>query len=111
MRCRSRNLQRSNTMSASIEDVIERLARIEQALQDIVQQRAIKEWYTTSEVAELLNRAEWTVREWARLGRIRASKRQCGRGNSQEWIVSHEELQRVRNEGLRPDPRAYHHPR
>jgi hypothetical protein len=98
-------------MSASIEDVLERLARIEQALNAIVQQRTIKEWYSTAEAAELLGKAEFTVREWCRLGRVRASKRPCGRGVSQEWILAHEELQRIRNEGLLPDPSRYRHVR
>lgn len=97
-------------MSPTIEDVIERLSRIEQALNTIVQQRTIKEWYTTAEAAEGLGRAEWTVREWCRLGRINAQKRPCGRGNSQEWSISHDELQRIRNEGLLPDPRLIRRP-
>jgi hypothetical protein len=42
------------------------------------------------------------VREWCRLGRVAASERACGRGKFQEWIVSHEELTRLRNEGLLP---------
>ena len=61
-----------------------------------------KDWYTVSEVAEVLGKAEFTVREWCRLGRVYASKRECGRGNCQEWIVSQEELQRIENEGLLP---------
>src|SRR5690349_7957942 len=85
----------------SIED---RLARIEEVLRILVTERTIKEWYTTSEAAELLKRAEWTVREWCRTGRVNAEKRPCGRGRSQEWILSHEELQRIRNDGLLPDP-------
>jgi len=89
----------------------ERLSRIEEALQMLVQQRTVKEWYSTAEAAEILGKAEFTVRENCRLGRIRASKRACGRGNSQEWQISHEELQRVRNEGLLPDPAAYRHRR
>ena len=98
-------------MNSSIDDVIERLARIEQALLDIVQQRAAKEWYSITEAAEVLGKAEFTVREWCRLGRVRGSKRSCGRGVSQEWILSHEELQRIRNEGLLPDPARYRHAR
>jgi hypothetical protein len=50
--------------------------------------------------AQILGRAEFTVREWCRLGRVWASKRQCGRGNAKEWIISHEELTRIQNEGL-----------
>lgn len=83
----------------------ERLERIEEALRRLVQQRTVKDWYTTAEAAEILGKAEWTVREWCRIGRVNADKRPCGRGVSQEWIISHEELQRIRNEGLLPDPR------
>lgn len=80
--------------------VVERLERIEAALETLVRQRAVKDWYSTAEVAELLGRAEFTVREWCRLGRVHADKRPCGRGLSQEWMISHEELERVRNQGL-----------
>ena len=83
----------------------ERLSRIEEALQLLVQQKAVKDRYTTAEVAELLGRAEWTVREWCRTGRVNATKRSCGRGCSLEWTLSHDELQRIRNNGLLPDPR------
>ncbi len=79
---------------------------IEELLLQIVTQKTVKDWYTTAEVANILERAEWTVREWCRLGRVTADKRPCGRGNSQEWIISHEELQRIINEGLLPDPRV-----
>ena len=83
----------------------ERLERIEEALRILVSQKTVKEQYTTGEVAEIVGKAEWTIREHCRLGRIRASKRPCGRGNSLEWIISHEELERFRNEGLLPDAR------
>ena len=85
--------------------VEERLEKIEALLTVLVEGRTVKEWYTTAEVAHSLGKAEFTVREWCRLGRVRAEKRRCGRGASQEWIVSHEELNRVRNEGLLPIPR------
>jgi hypothetical protein len=92
-------------------DLAARLDRIEQTLDLIVQQRAIKEWYSTAEVAKLLGKAEFTVREWCRLGRVQAEKKKCGRGTSSEWIISHEELTRVRNEGLLPDTNPYRHVR
>jgi hypothetical protein len=85
-------------------NIEERLERIEKAILLLIEQKAVKDWYSTSEVAEILKRAEWTVREWCRTGRVNAEKRPCGRGNSQEWIISHEELQRIRNDGLLPDP-------
>jgi len=84
----------------------ERLKRIEEALLILVQQKTVKEWYSTAEAAEILGKAEWTVRENCRLGRVNAEKRPCGRGRSLEWIISHDELQRIRNEGLLPDPRV-----
>ncbi len=90
-------------------DLAERLDRIEQILQALVEQRTLKEWYTTAEVAKLLDKAEFTVREWCRLGRIQAKKKNCGRGVAGEWIISHEELTRIRNEGLLPDPHPYRH--
>lgn len=86
-----------------IDSIIRRLDRIERLLVD---QRTVKEWYSTDEVAELLDRSPYSVREWARLGRVRASKRACGRGRAKEWAISHEELTRLRNEGLLPDARV-----
>lgn len=82
--------------------IIERLERIEDL---IVRGRAAKEWYTTAEAGAILRRSGYTVREWCRLGRIRAAKRACGRGRAKEWMISHAELTRLRDEGLLPDPR------
>jgi excisionase family DNA binding protein len=82
--------------------LLQRLDRIEAALTDLVEQRMVKDLYSTSEVAKVLGRAEYTVREWCRQGRIRATKKPCGRGKGGEWLVSHEELTRLRNEGLLP---------
>ena len=90
-------------------DLSERLERIETLLQSLLQERTIKEWYSTAEVAKLLGKAEFTVREWCRLGRVNAEKKESGRGLAGEWIISHEELTRVRNEGLLADPRPYRH--
>ena len=92
-----------------LNDLTTRLARIEQTLDLLVQRRTIKDWYSTAEVAQLLGKAEFTVREWCRLGRVRAEKKQCGRGIASEWIISHEELTRIRNEGLLPEPNPYRH--
>ena len=92
-----------------LNDLTARLNRIEQTLDLLVQQRTVKEWYSTAEVAKILGKAEFTVREWCRLGRVKAEKKKCGRGVASEWIVSHAELTRVRNEGLLPDPHPYRH--
>lgn len=91
------------------DNLIQRLERIEQTLQLLVEQRTVKEWYSTAEIAKLLGKAEFTVREWCRLGRVNAQKRKCGRGVNSEWIISHEELNRIRNEGLLPESHPYRH--
>ena len=82
--------------------LVQRLERIETLLEQLISQRTVKDWYTIAEVAQMLGRAEFTVREWCRLGRVSASKRACGRGHAKEWIISHEELTRIQNEGLLP---------
>jgi len=81
------------------------LDRIEAAITELLRQRSVKEWYSTTEVAGHLERAEYTVREWCRQGRIRAKKKPCGRGKGGEWLISHDELTRLKNEGLLPFPR------
>lgn len=80
-----------------------RLARIEQRLDELIAARTIKDWYSTVEFARLVDRNEFTVREWCRLGRINAKKSRSGRGPHASWVVSHDELQRYRREGLLPD--------
>jgi hypothetical protein len=85
-----------------VEEFAQRLARIEAALEILIAQRTVKEWYTTDEVGSMVKKAPFTVREWCRLGRVRAEKRRCGRGRAQEWIISHDELMRIQNEGLLP---------
>lgn len=84
------------------DELLLRLGRVEAALEQLLRQQAVKDWYTTEEAAKLLARAEFTVREWARLGRIHAKKRRSGRGKFQSWVISHVELQRIQEEGLLP---------
>lgn len=83
-------------------EILERLGRIEEAIKQLIEDRTPREYYSTAEVATILGKAEFTVREWCRLGRVWAEKRPCGRGNSKEWMISQEELTRIRNEGLLP---------
>jgi transposase len=92
-------------------EILQRLDRIEIALQRLITQRTVKDYYTTAEIAEFLGKSEFTVREWCRNGRVNAEKRACGRGATQEWIVSAAELERIRNEGLLPDTNRYRHVR
>lgn len=86
-----------------IESLIERLARIENTLGELVQQRSVKDWYSTEEAARFLGLAEFTVRNYCRLKRIQAEKRRSGRGRFKAWAISHEELLRYQREGLLPE--------
>jgi hypothetical protein len=83
-------------------NIEERLEKIEHMLVVLVERQQTKEWYSTAEAAALLGRAEFTVREWCRLGRIRAEKRQSGRGAYPAWVIAHDELLRYQREGLVP---------
>ena len=82
--------------------LLRRLENIEETLRVLSQQKVVQEYYSTADLARILGKAEFTVREWCRLGRIQAEKRPCGRGNSKEWMVSHSELQRIQGSGLLP---------
>jgi Helix-turn-helix domain len=80
----------------------ERLDRIESLLAALVEQKLVKDYYTTAEVGKILDKSDYTVREWCRQGRVHGSKRECGRGTASEWVISRAELDRIKNEGLRP---------
>lgn len=88
-----------------------RLERIEAALSNIEQhvstKPVLKEFYTTAEVAAILGKRPFTVREWARLQRIHAQKTHAGHGIDAEWRISRDELVRIQNEGLLPIPSRY----
>jgi hypothetical protein len=80
----------------------ERLERIEAMLVVLTQRQDVSEWYTTQEFAQTVGKAEFTVREYCRLGRLKAEKRQSGRGAHQQWVLSHSEMERYRRHGLLP---------
>ncbi len=84
--------------------VEERLERIETMLVRLVDQQTVREWYSVDQFAEIVGKSEFTVREWARLGRIHAKKRKSGRGAYASWVISHDELMRYQREGLLPLP-------
>jgi len=65
--------------SERIEAVLDRLERIEVALAQLIDQRTIKEWYATAEVAKILEKSDYTVREWCRKRQIPAEKTANGR--------------------------------
>ena len=87
------------------EILLNQLRRIEDKLDSLVRQQEIKNFYSTNDIARIMTRAEFTVRQWCRLGRIKAEKRACGRGLTKEWMVSHQELLRLQSEGLLPERR------
>ena len=81
------------------------LRRVEQQLAELLartSEQPPQEFYSTADLARLLGKAEWTVREWCRNRRVVAEKRRSGRGRYKEWMVSHEEVSRIRSEGLLP---------
>jgi hypothetical protein len=80
--------------------VEERLEKIESMLAVLVQRQTVKDFYEVEEFARIVGKAEFTVREWARLKRIRAQKRKSGRGAFASWVISHDELLRYQREGL-----------
>jgi hypothetical protein len=80
--------------------VEERLAKIEAILSVVVERQTVKDFYEVEEFAKLVGKSSFTCREWCRLGRIRARKKNSGRGAHTAWAISHEELQRYRREGL-----------
>jgi hypothetical protein len=61
-----------------------------------------REAVTIAEAAELLKRSPYTLRQWAKSGRIHAGKRACGRGGKREWSIAMTEIRRILDEGLLP---------
>lgn len=84
----------------------DRLTRIEAMLAALLEVRQAAEWYSTARFAQLVGKAEFTVREWCRRGRIHAQKKNSGRGAHASWAISDEELRRFQREGLRPASRG-----
>lgn len=84
----------------SNEELAVRLERMEGMLKALLEREQVKEWYTTEEFARLVGKAEFTIREHCRLGRLSAKKSNSGRGPSQAWVISHAEYLRFQREGL-----------
>jgi hypothetical protein len=51
----------------------------------------VREYYSVEEFARIVNRAEFTCREWCRHGPIKAEKKESGRGAYTSWAI------RIRN--------------
>lgn len=84
-----------NEAHSMLKRVEEKLAMAESA-EDSDQQR---QWFTPAEVGQMVGRAEFTVREWCRHGRIEATKN-GQRGGTGEWRIHRDEINRYQNEGL-----------
>lgn len=78
----------------------QRLDRLEKLLLVLVERQQVREWYTTQEFARAIGKAEFTVRQYCRLGRLNAEKRRSGRGAYPQWVLSHAEWERYQREGL-----------
>lgn len=87
-----------------IRELIEGQRRIEALVSALIEGQP-KEWYTTQEFASAIGKAEATVREHCRHGRLRAERRRSGRGAYPAWTLPHAELLRYQREGLLPDAR------
>jgi hypothetical protein len=83
-------------------NIEEKLDRIEALLVVLIERQQVREWYTTQEFAKAVGKAEFTIREYCRLGRLRSEKRLSGRGAYPQWVLSHAELERYRRNGLLP---------
>jgi len=78
------------------------LERIESMIALLIARETVKDHYEIEEFARLVHREPFTCREWARLGRIHAEKKNSGRGPHARWVVSHDELLRYQRSGLLP---------
>jgi hypothetical protein len=94
--------KRSEVKMSLLPSLEERLASIEACLRELIERQTIRDWYTVEEFSRQVGREPFTVREWARLGRIHAEKRRSGRGAHAEWVISHLELLRFQRHGLLP---------
>ena len=87
-------------MNSPLPDLVKRIEQLEQQVALLNASHTSLPHYSVAQFAERVQRASYTVREWARLGRIQATRR-AGRGPYQEYVISHLELMRYREQGLR----------
>lgn len=87
--------------TAQINDA-DRLRRIEQLLERLVERSIVKSHYSVEEFAALVKRASFTVRNWCNDGRVHAQKSRTRSGSCSRWVISHAEFERYSREGLLP---------
>ena len=80
--------------------IAQRLAGLERVVAEVYDivhgQRFEKEWYTTSELAEILGKSQYTIQErWCNDGRIECEKDP----NSGKWRIPGHEVRRLRAGG------------
>lgn len=88
--------------SVAASEFSDRLGRIEASVDALAARQTIHDWYDTDQVAKILGKDPFTVREWCRLGRVHGEKRRSGRGKHKSWAISHDELLRIQKDGLLP---------
>ena len=82
-------------------DISATLARIEAKLDLLLGTARRKEVYSTVEAGIVLRRKTRTIERLCREGRLRAQRATGGRGGTEEWRVSHDELERFKRDGPR----------
>lgn len=90
---------RLERLEASLTIVAERLTALLEIPQGATDR---KEWFTTAAFALAVGKAPFTVREWARHGRIKCQRANSGRGPYSEYRIHVSELERYRRYGLLP---------
>jgi hypothetical protein len=75
---------------------------IDQKLERLALRPTERASYTIEELAALIGRAVYTVREWCRHGQLAAEKTATQSGPYARWTISHSEYLRFQREGLLP---------
>ena len=86
----------------SVTRLEEHLNRIESLLTSLIEKERVREFYSVEEFAQIVDRAPFTVREWARHGRLNTVRKESGRGAYRSYAIAHTELLRFQKEGLLP---------
>lgn len=88
-------------LQTSIHDLRAELASVHDVLRSRPDAPAEpRRWFSVEEVAALLGKRPYTIREWCRHGQINAVKRAERRGRASLWSISADEVSRYKEEGL-----------